>query len=98
MNELFAQGIATTDLAVPAVDLRPLYNAVVWQDRRGAPLCRRHFEIVRSQHVEGTSRTLKTPLTMGTVRFAVAILDVSPARKLFQRINMVPLKRVPSAR
>src|SRR5665213_124214 len=48
--------------------------------------------------VVGTSCTRNTPFTMGSVRFAVAILDVSPARKLSYLMNMVPVNRVPSAR
>ena len=41
---------------------------------------------------------LLVQLVLGTVRLAVAILEVSPARKLLQVMYMVPLKRVPSAR
>ena len=48
--------------------------------------------------VVGTSCTRSTPFTIGNVRFAVAILDVSPARKLLYLMNMVPVNRVPSAR
>jgi len=48
--------------------------------------------------VVGTSFTFSSPLTIGSVKFAVAMLDVSPARKLLYRMNIVPVKRVPFAR
>jgi hypothetical protein len=48
--------------------------------------------------VVGTSRTLSTPLTMGTVNCCMAILDRSEASKLRHSMISSPWNGVPSAR